>query len=129
MEFWKDLINLKESKKPSDKFLRVWEKNQLRFEIFEKILKFTCKNYNGKLNFYPFFSLLPGLFHYIHLWNIPKFLGVAWGVLFTGLGGGTFEFGRLYKSLDMPPNYWFRSYVLHWILFIVQLLLREFFIL
>ena len=34
MEFWKDLINLKEIKKPSDKILRVWAKNQLRFEIY-----------------------------------------------------------------------------------------------
>ena len=40
-EFWKALIILKEIKKPSDKFLRVWAKNQLRFEIFENILKFT----------------------------------------------------------------------------------------
>ena len=54
MEFWKALIILKEIKKLSDKFLRVWAKNQLRFEIFEKILKFTCKNLNGKLIFYPF---------------------------------------------------------------------------
>ena len=53
---WKDLIILKESKKPSDKFLRAWAKNQLRFEIFEKTLKFTCKNLNGKLIFYPFFT-------------------------------------------------------------------------
>ena len=68
---------LKESKKPSDKFLRVGAKNQLRFEIFEKILKFTCKNLNGKLIFYPFFSHFPGLFHFIHLCNIPKLGGLA----------------------------------------------------
>ena len=37
----KALIILKEIKKPSDKSLRVWAKTQLRFEIFEKILKFT----------------------------------------------------------------------------------------
>ena len=36
MEFWKDLIILNESKKPSDKYLRVWAKNQLGFEIFDK---------------------------------------------------------------------------------------------
>ena len=54
MEFWKALIILKEINKPSDKFLRVWAKNQLRFENFEEILKFTCKNLNGKLIFYPF---------------------------------------------------------------------------
>ena len=33
MEFWKALIILKEIKKPSDKFLRVLAKNQLRFEM------------------------------------------------------------------------------------------------
>ena len=54
MQFWKSWIILKEIKKPSDKFLRVLAKNQLRFEIFEKILKFTYKNLNGKLIFYPF---------------------------------------------------------------------------
>ena len=54
MAFWKALINLKEIKKPSGKFLRVWAINQLWFEIFQKILKFTYKNLNGKLLFYPF---------------------------------------------------------------------------
>ena len=54
MEFWKPLIILKEIKKPSGKYLRVWAKNQLIFEIFEKIWKFTYKNLNGKLIFYPF---------------------------------------------------------------------------
>ena len=39
MEFWKSLIILKEIKKPSGKSLRVWAKNQLRFEIFEKIFE------------------------------------------------------------------------------------------
>ena len=67
--------------------MRVWAKNQLRFEIFEKILKFTCKKLNGKLLFYPFFSYFPGLFHFIHLCNIPK--------KFFLRGGG------LYKSLRM----------------------------
>ena len=43
LEFWKSIKILKESKKTSDKFLRVWAKNQLRFEIFEKILKFHAK--------------------------------------------------------------------------------------
>ena len=54
MDYWKSLIILKEIKKPTGKFLRVWAKNQLRFEIFEKILKFTYKNLNGKLIFYLF---------------------------------------------------------------------------
>ena len=84
---WKDFIILKESKKPSDKFLRAWAKNQLRFEIFEKTLKFTCKNLNGKLIFYPFFTNFLWFFHFIHLWNIPKYFGVACGGSFAGLGG------------------------------------------
>ena len=54
MEFWKYLIILKEIKKPSGKFLHVWAKNQWRLKFFEKILKFTYKNLNGKLLFYPF---------------------------------------------------------------------------
>ena len=62
MEFSKDLIILKESKNPSNKVLRVWAKNQLRFEIFEKILKFTCKNLNGKLIFLSIFIPLSRTF-------------------------------------------------------------------
>ena len=42
------------------KFLRVWAKNQLRFEIFQKILIFKYENLNGKLNFYQFSSDPPG---------------------------------------------------------------------
>ena len=103
MEFWKDLIKLKESKKPSDKFLRVWAKNQLRFENFEKILKFTCKNLNGILIFYPFFSHFPELLilytsvKYQNVWRWP---GGAfrrdWGVLYSW--GGSWG---LYKSLTI----------------------------
>ena len=55
LEFWKSFIILKEIKKPRGKFLRVWAKNQLRFEIFQKILKFTYKNLNGK-EIFTFFS-------------------------------------------------------------------------
>ena len=51
MEFRNYLIIIKETKKPSGKFLRVLAKNQLRFEISEKILKFTYKNLNWKLIF------------------------------------------------------------------------------
>ena len=46
MKFLKSLIILKESKKRIGKFLRVWAKNLLRFEMFEKILKFTYKTLN-----------------------------------------------------------------------------------
>ena len=54
MVWWKSLIILKEFKKPSGKLLRVWAKNQSGLKFVEKILKFTYKNLNGKLNFYPF---------------------------------------------------------------------------
>ena len=46
MEFSNALIILKEIKKPSDKMLRVWAKNQLIFEIFEKTFNFTYRNLN-----------------------------------------------------------------------------------
>ena len=60
--YWKSLIILKEIKKRSGKYLRVWAKNQLRFEIFEKIFKFTYKNLNGKsISFTRFLLPLPGL--------------------------------------------------------------------
>ena len=87
MEFWKDLVIFRESKKPSGKFLCGWAKIQLGFEIFEKTLKFTCKNLNGKLIFSPFFPS-SRIFHYLHIWTIPKFFGVAWGWFISpGLGG------------------------------------------
>ena len=59
MEFWKSSIILKESKKPSSKFLRVCAKNQLRFEMFEKILKFTYKKIKAvqiQRPFWPFYN-------------------------------------------------------------------------
>ena len=88
MEFCKALIMIKEIKKSIDKFLHVNAKNQLRFQIFEKILKFTCKNLNGKLIFLPIFtSSFHDVCHFIQLRNIPKFLEVAWGVVSPGFGG------------------------------------------
>ena len=87
MELWTDLIILKESKKPSDKILRVWAKNQLSFEISEKILKFTCKNLIGKLIFYPLFLPFSRTFSFYTPLEHTKILGVAWGVLSAGLGG------------------------------------------
>ena len=51
LQFRKFIISLKENKKACRRILRVWETNQLRFEIFEKILKFTYRNLNGKLIF------------------------------------------------------------------------------
>ena len=43
MGYWKSLIILKDIKKPNGKSLHIWAKNQLKFELFEKILKFTTK--------------------------------------------------------------------------------------
>ena len=80
MEFWKTWIGLKEIKKTTDKSLRISAKNQLRSEIFVKILKFTCKNLNEKLIFYPCFSpIFQDFCHFIHLWNIPNFFALTWG--------------------------------------------------
>ena len=57
------------------KLLRVWVKRQLDLKFFEKILKFTYENLNGKLNFTHFLSDLPGPFLvYISLENNTTFL-------------------------------------------------------
>ena len=79
----------------SGKLLRVWAKNQLRLEIFEKILKFVYKNLNRKLIFYPFY------------FPSSKTLAAYWigglggwiRVVDPGLGRIGWE-GELYKSLD-----------------------------
>ena len=95
----KNFHNSKRIKKPSVKFLRVWAKNQLRFENFEKIFKFTYKNLNGKPIFSPSFQ---DFCHFIHLWNIPHFVRLAWGGSFRRAWGWYFRVwgGRgLYKSL------------------------------
>ena len=106
MEFWKALIILKEIKKPSDKILRVWAKNQLRFEIFEKILKFTYRNLNEKVIFYPF--SLPSSRTFVILCTSATYLhlAVGWGGHVAPGLGGYFWFwgwgvglGGLYKSL------------------------------
>ena len=96
-------MNLKEIKKPSGKSLRVWAKNQLRFAIFEKILKFTYKNLTGKLIFYPF--SLPSSRTFVILYTSATYqnlCGSGRGVVLLRAWGGTFEFGGsgvLYKSL------------------------------
>ena len=54
MCYWKSLIILKEIKKLSGKCLSFSANTQLRFEIFEKILKFPYEKLNGKLSFYQF---------------------------------------------------------------------------
>ena len=50
----------------SGRSFRVWAKNQLRFEISEKILKFTSINLNEKLIFFLFLSL-PDPFQHVAL--------------------------------------------------------------
>ena len=79
MEFWNSFIILKEIKKSICKFLRVWEKNQLTFEFFEKILKFTYK-ISMENWFLPIFSpIFRDFCRFIHLWNISTFWGLVWG--------------------------------------------------
>ena len=60
-----------------------------------------------KIDFLPiFYPIFQDLCHFIHLWNIPKIFGVAWGGgTFAGLGGVLSSLGDrggvggLYKSL------------------------------
>ena len=102
MHFWKILIILKQIKKPTGKFLRVLAKNQLRFDIFEKILKCTIKNLNGKLIFTHFHSHLQGPLSFYTPLEHTKILEGRVGGLDPGLAvisslgvGGC----GLYKSL------------------------------
>ena len=94
MNFWKSLINLKELQKSSGKSLRVWAKNQLRFEIFDKILKFIYKNLKRKRIFFTDFSPIFQNCHFIHMWNMPKHFGLVWGDVPPGLGG-SFALGEV----------------------------------
>ena len=78
MGYPKSLIIQKEINSPNGKFLRVWAKNYLRFEIFEKILKFTYKQLDGKLIFTDFISDLPGpLSFYTSLENSTFFYYIS----------------------------------------------------
>ena len=108
VELWTSVIILKEIKKPSGKFLRVWAKNQLRFEILEKILKFTYKNLNGKLIFYPFSLLSSRTFVILYTSGTYKNFWGWFGGSSAGFGG-TFDFGAgwgLYKSLRCTHQQW-----------------------
>ena len=57
----KSLIIFKEIRNPSGKFLRVSAKNELKFEMFEKILKLIRKSSLKNWFFIHFLSDLPGL--------------------------------------------------------------------
>ena len=58
----KSLLILKEIIKTSGKLLRVWAKNQWRLKFVEKILKFTYKKSQWKIDFlsifYPIFPVI-----------------------------------------------------------------------
>ena len=94
MEFREALIIVKEVKNVTDIFFRGWAKIQIRFEIFEKVLKFTYKNLNRKVIFYKIFY---PLFHDRPLsFYTPLQHSKSWGwsrrvVLLRAWGRGTFE--------------------------------------
>ena len=69
----KSLGTLKEIKKPSSKSLRVWAKNQWRFQFFEKILKCTHENLNGNWFLPIFYPIFQELCNFIQLWKITPF--------------------------------------------------------
>ena len=93
---------LKETTKPSGKFLRVWAKNQWRLKFFEKNLKFTYKNLNGKLVFLPIFSpIFQGLLSFYTTLQHTNILGgretmLRWaGGVPSSLGGNGGRFRAL----------------------------------
>ena len=58
----------------------------MRIEIFEKTLKFTYKNFNGKLIFYPFSLPSSWTFVILYTFGTSKIWRVG-GPLDPGLGG------------------------------------------
>ena len=52
------LVNLKEIRKPGGKSLRVWPKNQLRYEIFDIICRFCIRKSQWKFIFNHFSGCL-----------------------------------------------------------------------
>ena len=65
--------------------MRVWATNQWGLKFVEKTLKFTYKNLNEKLTYYPFsISSFPDLCHFLQLWKITPFFYNN----FSGFGGG-----------------------------------------
>ena len=65
--------------KAVEKSLRVWAKNHLRLEIFDKILNFTYQNLNGNLISYPFFSNPPGPLPFYNMLQPSKICGRGGG--------------------------------------------------
>ena len=98
--FGKYVIILKEIKKPRRKVLRVLAKNQLRFEIFVKIFKFTYKNLNGKLIFYPLSLPSSRRFVILYTYGTYKNFGGRGAVIVIRASGGVLSslgwIGELY---------------------------------
>ena len=78
IDYWKSLIILKEIKKPSGTFLRIWAKNQLWGEIFWETFKIYIRKsqliIDIQLIFYP---NLQDLCHFIQLSKITPFFGLG----------------------------------------------------
>ena len=95
MEFWKSLIILKEIKKPNGKLLRFLAKNQWGLKLFEKILKFTYINLNGKLIFHPF--SLPSSRSFVILYSSGTSKNGGWGVGRGSSWTGLWEYFRVWR--------------------------------
>ena len=65
----------------NSKFFKKFKEIKEKFTIVEKIFKFTYKNLNVKLIFYPFLSHLPRLLSFYTPLELTKFLGLVWGQL------------------------------------------------
>ena len=78
-EFLKFIIIRKEIKKSRGKILGVWAKNQLKFEIFEKILKCTYRILKAKMIFHQFSLPSSRTFVFLCTSGSPNFLGLVWG--------------------------------------------------
>ena len=74
MSNWKSLIIQKGIMKPSGKILCICAKNQLKFEFFEKILKFSYANFNGNRFFPIFYQIFQNLSFYTAVQNSTIFL-------------------------------------------------------
>ena len=82
--YCKSLVILKEIKN-TGKFLRVWAKNQLRFEIFLENFKINIRKSQWEIDSLPIFSpIFQNLWQFIQLWKITPFSTT----IFSVSGGG-----------------------------------------
>ena len=65
--------------------MRVWAKNQLKFELFEKTLKLRYRNLNGNLIFKPIFSHIFQVLSRL-LTKLDSGTGLDWGLAAPGVG-------------------------------------------